>query len=335
MKSLVETIYHIRKESELLGRVHFEDGALCLPWSGAGVSIRFVGSSVAFSLLDYVTDWEDFKTVIMRLEVDGVVNKCAVSSGKEVIFCDGLEDCEHTATLTKVSESITPIRLNEVEIIGESPKILPVQEKKYSFKMEVVGDSITCGYGSLGVGERFVPHEEDSSIAYASLAARELGAQLRLISASGRGLCRNYDGSGVGLFSDFFPLKTREADSPAHDFDSWQPDVVVINGGTNDFNSGAVSEDDFSLAAENFYKLVRGVYPESKILFFYGAMGQQFRLVYEKLVEKLQKIDTGVYFAATDHISSELGEVAVMGHPSAAGQRRVANDLIAALKAIM
>ena len=62
--------------------------------------------------------------------------------------------------------------------------------------IEVVGASVSCGYGNLGTAPcGFTFPTESAFDAYESVAARAVGAELSVVAISGRGVYRNSDGS--------------------------------------------------------------------------------------------------------------------------------------------
>ena len=338
-KSLNVGLKSIEDKITLLGRTAFgEEGELRLSWSASGFCMKFVGAAVALSVLPYLSangDDESKRYVSVKLEIDGVAHKSCVSSERELIFADGLEDTEHILRIFKVSESDEPLRLSEIQVVGAAPTVLPYKPE-YNFKMEVVGDSITCGYGAYrAISTGFSAFEEDATVCYAHLAAERMGAELRLISYSGKGFIRDCGGSNSNRFIDFFRRSERTDGFSLHDFTAWQPDVLVINGGTNDAGRNMVSDGEFREGVVEFYRFARSVYPKAKILFFYGAMRHTYSDVYSELVSELRKTDPNVYYRLVGTVDAEKNEVAVSGHPSFIGQRRLGEELVLELSSIL
>lgn len=331
--SLNVSVSSIKDKIITHGRVQFKDEALMLPWSASGVSVRFVGTAIAFSFLDYTKDGAVHECTSLRLEVDGVSTKACISTGREQVYADGLEDGEHIARLLKASEMDPALLLNEVQVVGENPEIFPY-DKKYDLKLEVVGDSITCGYGVYGKRPCFATFEEDATSAYAFKAGELLNADTRLISWSGRGFVKACSGERLELFEDFFLWNTRLEWYGKHDFSMWQPDVLVMNGGTNDY-AGGVREPDINEGIRRFYRLARSVYPNAKIVFFYGAMGRWFDSAFQSVIAELRETDPNVYYFSTATITEEANEIGGNGHPSYVAHNRMAKELAEAIKGII
>ena len=323
----------------LHGRVNFsaEDGSLHLPWSASGFSLRFKGEAVAVSFLEFLSTnapdaGEDERRLAVLLEIDGDRHKSYVSGKSAVVFADGLTSGEHTLRLLKLTESAEPLRVSEVQIYGVEPTLLSPPTVP-SRRIEFIGDSITCGYGVWGTRDGFVPFEEDPTVAYAFLTGESLHADTRLISWSGRGIVRAWDGGFGNRFADFF-LRSERTEG-THDFSPWQPDVVVINGGTNDGNSGVVSDEEFEVGVEELYRLVRSVYPRAEILYFYGAMGLKYDAVFRRVVARLGSEDSALHYLATSPIVAEDGELGAIGHPSARCHLRLAAELSPAVESLL
>ena len=103
--------------------------------------------------------------------------------------------------------------------------------------IEVIGDSITCGYGILGTnGDADCFPTESHWDTYAAIAGRALGAEVSTIAASGRGIVRNYGGDTTGTMPMLYARAVTNLARPAWDFHV-EPQAVVINLGTNDISN--------------------------------------------------------------------------------------------------
>jgi hypothetical protein len=135
-------------------------------------------------------------------------------------------------------------------------------------KLMFIGDSLTCGE----YDERF-PQENDSTPrstnaarSYGMLLARWLEAQVHLVSYGGRGLTRDWSGrTDVNIVPVFFPRALPDKPGSVWDPARYQPDVVVINDGT-DFDAGPLDEARFTNAYAAFVGEVRSAYPRAYIL---------------------------------------------------------------------
>ena len=66
--------------------------------------------------------------------------------------------------------------------------------RKNRKKIEIIGDSLSCGYGMFPIrNETSIPYQSDSSNSYTSLLCKECQLENHSIAWSGIGLVRNYD----------------------------------------------------------------------------------------------------------------------------------------------
>jgi lysophospholipase L1-like esterase len=135
-------------------------------------------------------------------------------------------------------------------------------------RIEVIGDSITCGYGNEGTNPcAFTPDTEDHYRTYAAIAARNLQAELYTVAWSGKGVIHNYGDDKDEPFPSLYDRALATDASSSWDFSRFQPHVVVINLGTNDFSTdGDPDEPTFSNAYRTFLRHVREKYPNAQIL---------------------------------------------------------------------
>src|SRR5207248_2231555 len=102
-------------------------------------------------------------------------------------------------------------------------------------RLEVIGDSISCGYGNEGKdqNEHFAAQTENACETYGFLTARRFGAGYACVAWSGK---KMWPDNTVGEFYD----RALPADPDSTwEFSKWTPDVVVINLATNDFGGAA------------------------------------------------------------------------------------------------
>lgn len=135
-------------------------------------------------------------------------------------------------------------------------------------KLMFIGDSFTCGE----YNERFAPENDstprstNAARSYGMLLARWLNAQVHLVSYGGRGITRNWDGrTDVNIVPVFFTRTLPDTAGSVWDPSRYQPDVIVINDGT-DFDAGPQDEAKFTDAYAAFVGQVRAAYPDAYLL---------------------------------------------------------------------
>lgn len=158
-------------------------------------------------------------------------------------------------------------------------------------KIEIIGDSITCGYGVEGIFEKdvFTTKQERADKAYAFLTAKALGAEFNLVSWSGIGIISKYVDASVEepdttvVMPSVWPytdksLALRRGIEPAVWNENWfSPDIVVIHLGTNDASYVRKVEGrrkSYVCGLRQFLEAVHRRSPKAKICCCLGVMGQ-------------------------------------------------------------
>ena len=160
-----------------------------------------------------------------------------------------------------------------------------------ALKIEVIGDSITCGYGVEGVFEKdiFTTKQERPDLAYAFLTAKKLGAEFNLVSWSGIGIISKYVDASVEepdttvVMPSVWPyidksLALRRGIEPAVWNQDWfSPDIVVVHLGTNDASYVRKVEGrrkSYVCGLRQFLEAIHRRSPKAKICCCLGVMGQ-------------------------------------------------------------
>lgn len=214
--------------------------------------------------------------------------------------------------------------------------IIPTHERER--KIEFIGDSITCGYGVDAPNEHydFSTETEDGSKTYAALIGKLLDADVNIIAWSGIGAYSCYtsgdEPSQWKLVSGIYGNTDTMHTSKKWDFSSWQPDIVVINIGTNDNSwTRGISErvDTFGNAYYDLICQVREKNPDAYIICSLGAMGKELLPEIEEQVENYSA-STGDNRITTFEFDIQNGYADGYGadyHPSAKTHQKMADKL--------
>jgi lysophospholipase L1-like esterase len=301
-------------------------------WSGSDVLTHFTGTGIAVALHGSANQ---FAVSIDRatptvFKFDGTTTMSTLASG----LAPGAHDLELSR---RTEASFYPVEFGGFTVTGGA--IVPTPFP-YTRRIEMVGDSITCGYGDEGVGPScpFSADTEDEYLAYGALTARALDAAHVSISWSGKGMYRNYDGSTTATMPLLYDL-TQPTDTTARwDSTKYVPDVVVINLGTNDFATGDPGQA-YVAAYTAFVTKLRGYYPKAFIVCALGPMLADPNLatargyIQSVVATRTTSGDSRISFVEFTPQDGSLG-YGCDYHPTLATHQQMATKLVAAIKTL-
>jgi lysophospholipase L1-like esterase len=234
-------------------------------WSGSGFVAEFSGTSLSVQL-------DTGNGFVFKAVVDDVPQPPLTTSGGQgtYMIASGLAAGVHTVALYRQSEGQEgDTTLLQVTVGGGALRPPPTAPDRL---IEIVGNSISCGYGDLGTSATcsFSLATESHWDSYEAVAARALDAELSTIAVSGRGVYRNNDGSMTDTMPDHYERALTNDATPTWSFAA-EPQAVVIELGTNDFAKGDPGTA-FTTAYVGFTGTVRMKYPHALILLVIGPM---------------------------------------------------------------
>jgi len=240
-------------------------------WSGTQVIARFVGTGINIQMADYGNYFDVYLDgVLQPTQIMGVGG----NGTTDYPLASGLTNGTHEVILYRRTEA--QVSLTQILGVTFPPggSLLPPPQRP-NRRIEIVGDSISCGLGVLGVGPTCTPTNanEDHDDSYGALTARALNADLITIAWSGKGMYEDYGGATTSTMPDLYPysMPTQPATATLWNFSEWTPDAVVINLGTNDFWNGDPGAQ-FESTYLSFVQTVRGHYPNAYIVCANGPL---------------------------------------------------------------
>ncbi len=327
---------------KICGRHVEKDGILYLCFSGAYVEFEFTGKKADVVIKTDKADDPNlmgFVGVFVNGEYKGKL-KLDKAEGSYTVF-ESDKAQKSVIRLMRFSENnFGKVGIKEITADGE---INPTPYK--DLKMEFIGDSITCGYGveAASENETFCTETENPAKAYAVMAAEDLNADFQLVSWSGNGLLTQWippeadePDVSVPLMPEIYRLQDFGgygfegfSEPQPHDFLNFDPDVVVINLGTNDASYTRKKEDRveaFGKAYARFLGFIRSKRKKAKIVCCLGVMNTDLCDEVQRQVRTLNETDKDVYFIKQEPIGN--GEAyGADWHPGEAAQRRIAAQL--------
>jgi len=234
-------------------------GSVACQWPASEVHLRVKGHTLQTEIDEQGENrWE--------VVVDGSPKQVLAPAKKTDTYTIDLgEGAEHDVRLVKRTEAF----VGTTKFLGfAAPGGQLIKAKPNARQIEVVGDSITCGYGNEGANqnEHFTPATENAYMSYASIAARDLSADPVLIAWSGRKMWP--DDTMPSIYDLVLPTDP----TSTYEFRQPGPQAVVINLATNDFGKGNPAEKEWTGAYEDFIRRVWSHYPKAEIYMTMGSM---------------------------------------------------------------
>lgn len=350
-----ETTYTASEENvKTLGRTYFDNDVLYCALSGTGAEFSFTGTKCSVVIQgDSSSTNPSMKDNHARvgIYVDGerVVDDMINEAEKSYDVFESQEAKEVTVSIVKLSESpMSTIGIKEIKAAGT--KIEPTPDK--DMLIEFIGDSITCGYGidDPDKDHHFVTATEDVTKAYAYLTAKALDADYSMVSFSGYGIISGYTteekvssqtvpqyytklGFCWGSTTPFNPSVVE------WDFSKRQPDLIVLNLGTNDdsYTKGdAEKQTEYSEAYTEFLKLIREKNPDARILCAFGVMTDRLFPYVQQAVDNYtsETGDTNISALKFD-VQSAADGYSADWHPSVTTQKKAADKITEEIKSIL
>jgi len=312
------------------GRTYYADNALHFNWTMSGFAFEVDGTD---AYADFSITKNNNRDVYVNVYVDGATEAyktiCLTENGVYEL-ANGLSDGKHIIKVVKRSEAqIGTVAVKALATSGVITNNPPVVADR---TIEVIGDSITAGFGNLvtnGAGSGgHTSYEQDGTKTYATFAAEQLGADVSVLGVSGIGT--KFIGNGPDcVMQDIYPYvdglnynRTTE-----YDFANNTADVVVIGLGTNDVGHGTDAE--IIAAAEQMINMVREYNPNAVIIWAYGMMIDADSDLFEQAVANVKaKGDNNVYYLQLPLMNGSTEGVGVGSHPTIATHEK-AGDVLA------
>lgn len=322
-----------------VGRSEFlNPGELSFDWPGFYIQYNFRGKECAVRMND---TGHNYYNVFINDQEAKVIE---VKSDTTIVIASGLGTQIHRVLITKRTEGSQGTGTFKGIVLPANGEILAPKDNP-ARKIEFIGNSITCGYGTEGLSasERWSPATENSYQSYASIVSRAFKADYHLIAHSGQGVIRNYGYKGKvsplampGRYKRVFD----ENESQVWNFKKWKPDLVVINLGTNDFSTQPYPDKaDFMAAYEKLIREILRNYGEVPVFCVVGPMIDEpcfsyvkemvgdFRSVYQK---------KNIYFVGIPtYLMNPERDLGSDSHPNYSGQKKMAAHILPVISSVL
>jgi lysophospholipase L1-like esterase len=227
-------------------------------WSASAILTRFAAASLHVRLKD--TGYDELEVVLDGAPVK-VLSINPAREDYEVV--SGLDGRPHELRLIKRTEA----RMGELQFLGfDAATPLSSPAPTSPRHIELVGDSITAGYGDEGGGiscQGDAVSFENEYLSYGAIASRSLHADHVTVAWAGRTTAEM-----SRLYERTLPAHADSHWEPSR----WVPNVIVVNLGTNDFNRGDPGQVAFTRPYVAFLRRLRAIHPHAEILCTLGPM---------------------------------------------------------------
>jgi lysophospholipase L1-like esterase len=233
-------------QAHTAGRVVNDGDTVRYSWPGIYFEGRFRGTGVGVVLNDADNDYD--------IEVDGEHVTTLVTPGRTTYRVENLAGGEHTVRVVKRTES--PWATSEfggfVAAAGGEILAAPAARTR---QIEFIGDSYTAGYGNLSTSRDCtsdqVNRTTNTDRSFGALAARRLDADYQVNAVSGRGMVRNYNGQDPQVnYRTYYDRALLNTDGDVwQNPGTWQPQVVVVGLGINDFSTAVNAGEQWTEAS--------------------------------------------------------------------------------------
>lgn len=351
----MQSIRPTDKTVKYLGRTHTQDDILWLALSAGGIEFHYEGKYLEVCLQgdDYTAASADHARIAIYINEQRVLDEIIRSAQPRYTVINEKSSCSCIVRILKLSEApMSIVGISEL-ITDDNAKINPTPAKTH--RVEFIGDSITCGYGTddTDLSHTFSTSTEDVTKAYAYRIAQMLDVDYSIVSYSGYGVYSGFTDENTDtrntseLVPPFYPLvgfsrgtyKGASVTMTDWDFHRFEPELIVLNLGTNDHSycgSDADRQASFASCYYDFLTMIHEKNPNAYILCVYGIMNHELSFYIEEAVNRYRR-SSGSERISTLFLptQTEADGYVIDFHPSLDTHRRAAAAVSSEIRKVM
>ncbi len=307
-------------------------GSAQYSWPGVNIHAEFTGTQVSMTVNNATGN--NRVTVVVDGGAPRTVSMAAGTS--TVALASGLAAGTHDVVIWRNTEA-SPGGVTTFEgLTGfSSGGALLAPATAPGRRIEVIGDSLSVGAGVEGNATcpGGIDAFTNNYLAYGSVAARAVSADVVTVAYSGIGVYRNYGETTPTAASLTMPKRYPYAipDTVLWDFALYQPQVVVINLGTNDFGSGDPGTP-YEMAYVSFVQTIRAKYPDAYFILIDMYGGTRLTRLNDIAATLKTGGESKAEVLSLDAVQNNLG---CNQHPNVAGQQAMGNTLATRMRTVM
>ena len=239
----------------------------------------------------------------------------------------------HTIKILRDSEPETAqsshLTLKGVEFAGAVTQ-KPADKDLY---IEIIGDSISSGIGTLGVfkeGGSAKMSDHSATHTYGYYVAQDLNADYSIVAKGGIGVVQGEGAQGINMMTAYeylwkFSLEDRYSFSR-------KPDMIILELGANDSFAHNVTTELYKQEIQKFIEKLRYIHGADVPILWLGRLQDNYHgLQYEAVQALIQELGDPNLYAASFPCGSD-GTGGVAGHPSAQNHRDFADQVTKFIK---
>lgn len=344
------------KTAKIIGRAYLDNDTLWTAMSGAGAEFEFTGKKLNVTIegdkVSQAGNKDNYARVGIYVDGKRVTDSMLDEKEKTYTPVDSKTTVTCTVQIIKLSEcAMSTFGIKPLEL-ESGASIKPTAAKKH--KIEYIGDSITCGYGvdDEDKDHNFSTSTEDVTKSYSYKTAQTLDADYSMFSISGYGIISGYTDDGTKHGEQTIPqyyeslgfsygsfAGNKEPQSLKWDFKNFEPELIVINLGTNDcsYCTDADRKEEFTKAYVEFLKKVRKNNPNAKLFCTLGIMDSRvFTNIEDAYLRYIKETsDKNIAIFKSDAQNGDEDGYAANWHPTDKTHTKAAEKMSAEIKKIM
>lgn len=305
-------------------------------WPGVTLALTFTGTRIGVRM----SDDANYYNVFLDGKLHSVFHGTQTGEA-DYVLAENLPNGNHTLLLTKRNCTQNKIASFSGFVLDEKAQTQPPAVRTTQRKIEFIGDSFTVAEGNEADAQR-MPWRETFPVTnidngFATILARKLNAEYHITARSGIGMVTDWSGDRTLNMPDRFDRALMDAPAPQWNFTQWQPELVVIDLGLNDYSglkdeAGNVSAENSELYRTRYHKFlatIRRVYPNTKILAVAAHVPWMREQVQNIVAAERAQGRSDIHYAQYDYFP---GGYVANGHPSVYTHEKIAEQLLAAMQ---
>lgn len=338
------------QNKKILGRASVLKNGIAFFWTASGIELNVKAKEL---WAEFESDYSTHE-VWIAIFINGVQSaRLMLNKGqnKICIFRQSNEKAVKNIRIYKETQAMGDDRSHKMILKNFCTDGSFEAVKSAKLKIEFIGDSITSGEGIVGASSEgdWVSRVFGGTKTYAFKLASMLNADLNVLSQSGWGTVASYDNNTDHTLPKYYEqtcgvlqgANAKELGAlNAWDFKKFQPNIIVVNLGTNDqgafYNPEHTNADGtkfklrlapngvpekesaayFEKGVVDFLKTLRAKNPKAKIVWCYGMMGRLLVPQIRRALATYKKLsgDTNAQFFMLPAIDN--AKTAALDHPS-------------------